>query len=382
MRIEKQILFWGAVATAAFLLVALLQGILLPFVAGLGIAYFLNPLANRLESIGLPRMLASALIVLFLAILVGLLLVFVVPLLIEQIRQIALSLPADLQNLRTILENWARERLGAQFPAFQSGLDRALAGLNENSSALAAKIAQSLWSQGLAVVNFMSLLLVTPVVVFYLLVDWHPMLQRIDGWLPRDHDDTIRQLGSDINHAVSAFVRGQGIICLILGTIYAIGLSIIGIKYGVLIGFGAGILGFIPFVGWALGILTASAVAIAQSWPDLLPLIKVLILFGCGQALDAGFLSPKIVGSKVGLHPVWLIFALFVFSYLFGFVGVLVAVPTAAALAVLVRFALKVYLDSAYYKGHTAKAGAVAVAGVTPDRGAAAPASSPAGPQP
>lgn len=349
MRIEKQVLFWGAVAIAALLLIALLQDILLPFVAGLGIAYFLNPLANRLESLGLARIAASGLIILCLAVLVGLLLVFVVPLLIDQLRQIAIALPADLKNLRTILEDWARERLGDQFPAFQSGLDRALVSLSDNSSALAARLAQSIWSQGLAVVNFVSLLLVTPVVVFYLLVDWHPMLKRIDGWLPREHGDTIRALARDVNDAVSAFVRGQGMICLILGTIYAIGLSVIGIKYGVLIGYGAGILGFIPFVGWALGILTASGVAIAQGWPDLLPLIKVVALFAAGQALDAGFLSPKIVGSKVGLHPVWLIFSLFAFSYLFGFVGVLVAVPTAAALAVLVRFALKVYLGSAYY---------------------------------
>ena len=177
------------------------------------------------------------------------------------------------------------------------------------------------------------------------------MLNRIDGWLPRDHAPAIRQLGRDINDAVSAFIRGQGTICLILGLVYALGLSWIGIKYGLLIGLGAGLLGFVPFVGWALGIMTASAMALTQFWPDTLPLIKVLALFGFGQALDAGFLSPKIVGSKVGLHPVWLIFSLFVFSYLFGFVGVLVAVPVAAALGVLIRFALKIYLESAMYSG-------------------------------
>ena len=351
MRTEKQVLFWSAVAVVAFLVIILLQDILLPFVAGMGIAYFLNPLAGRLEQIGLPRVLASILIVLFGAVLIGLLLVFVVPLLVEQVRQLAVAAPGELQNIRNIVEGWARERLGDQFPAFQKGLEQAVSGLSENWSAMAAKFAQSIWSQGLAIVNFISLFLVTPVVVFYLLVDWHPMLNRIDGWLPRDHAAVIRQLGSDVNDAVSAFIRGQGTICLILGVIYALGLTWIGVKYGLLIGLGAGLLGFVPFVGWALGILTSSAMALTQFWPDTVPLLKVLALFGFGQALDAGFLSPKIVGSKVGLHPVWLIFSLFVFSYLFGFVGVLVAVPVAAALGVLIRFALRIYLKSPVYSG-------------------------------
>ena len=349
MRVEKEVLFWGIVALIMLLLIALLHEILLPFVTGMGIAYFLNPLADRLERLGLPRAAASAFIVLFGAIVVGLLLVFIVPLLVDQVRQIALSAPDDLKNIKTIVENWARERLGDRFPAFQSGLEQAIAGLSENWSALAAKVAQSIWSQGLALVNFLSLLLVTPVVVFYLLVDWHPMLARLDGWLPRDHAPVVRQLGRDVNAAVSAFIRGQGTICLILGVIYALGLSWIGIRYGLLIGIGAGLLGFIPFVGWALGILTASIMALTQFWPDTLPLIKVIALFAIGQALDAGLLGPKIVGSKVGLHPVWLIFSLFVFSYLFGFVGVLVAVPMAAALGVLIRFALRSYLSSGVY---------------------------------
>lgn len=360
MVIERQVMFWGAVALVLFLLIALLQEILLPFVAGLGIAYFLNPLANRLESFGMPRMAASALIVLFGAIVLVLTLVFLMPLLVEQLRQIAVTMPQDIDSLRRLLENWARELLGDRFPAFQSGLEQAIGQVGENWSAFAGVAAKSLWNQGLALVNFVSLLLVTPVVVFYLLVDWHPMMRRIDGWLPRDHAPKIRAIASDVNDAVSAFIRGQGTICLILGTVYAVGLTWIGIRYGLLIGFAAGLLGFVPFVGWALGILTASGIAIAQFWPDVMPLLQVIGLFALGQALDAGFLSPKIVGSKVGLHPVWLIFSLFVFSYLFGFVGVLVAVPTAAALAVLIRFFLTEYLGSSFYTGSNAAATAAA----------------------
>ena len=347
----REAIFWSLAGVALLLLIALLNEILLPFVAGIGIAFFLNPVAARLESFGLPRIWASVLIVLTGTIVLIGLLIYVVPLLAGQLRQLVETLPADLQNLKTITEAWARERLGSQFPAFQAGLERAVTGISENWSSTAGAVAKSVWSQGSALVNFLSLLLVTPVVVFYLLVDWNPMLARVDGWLPREHASNIRALGHDINEAVSAFVRGQGTICLILGVIYAVGLSWIGVRYGALIGLGTGILCFIPFVGWSLGLLTSAGIAITQFWPDTLPLLKVLMLFGLGQALDAGFLSPKIVGTKIGLHPVWLIFALFVFSYLFGFVGVLVAVPMAAAMGVLIRFALKAYLKSSVYRG-------------------------------
>ncbi len=191
----------------------------------------------------------------------------------------------------------------------------------------------------------------TPVVVFYLLVDWHPMVAKLDGWLPRDHAPTIRRLASEINDAVSAFIRGQGTICLILGLLYAVALSAAGIRYGVLIGLATGLLAFVPYVGWALGLLAAVVAALAQAWPNLAPLLMVLGIFAAGMALEAVVLSPKIVGEKIGLHPVWLMFALFVFSYLFGFVGMLVAVPVAAAVGVLVRFAIEVYLGSTVYLG-------------------------------
>jgi predicted PurR-regulated permease PerM len=151
--------------------------------------------------------------------------------------------------------------------------------------------------------------------------------------------------------AIGAFIRGQGIVCLVLGTIYTVGLTLIDLQYGLLIGIATGVMSFVPVVGTVLGLITASIVAVIQGWPDLTLLGLVVLIFGIGQALDAGFLSPRVVGPKVGLHPVALIFALFVFSYLFGFVGVLVAVPMAAAIGVLIRFGLRLYLASPIYKG-------------------------------
>jgi predicted PurR-regulated permease PerM len=351
MRVEQQVLFWLAALLVAVLALLALKDVLLPFLIGIVIAYALNPLADRLSGLGIPRPIASALIVTILVVVVALLFVFLVPLLIAQVQQLGLTMPGEFDRLRATLEGWARERLGDRFVDFKLALDRAVADLSSNWSGLAGVVAKSVWAQGLALVNFLSLLLITPLVVFYLLVDWHPMMAKIETWLPRDHKATITRLATDINGAISAFIRGQGLVCLCLGVIYALGLSLVGLRYGLLIGLATGLLSFVPFVGWALGLLTASTLALLQFWPDTIPLLKVLAVFALGQVIDTALLSPKIVGSKIGLHPVWLIAALFVFSYLFGFAGVLVAVPVAAAVAVLVRFALEVYLGSTIYQG-------------------------------
>lgn len=351
---QQQLLFWLLALLALVAGIALLKDILLPFVAGMVIAYFLNPLAERLTRMGLQRVWASALLVALGGIVVVVALVFLVPLLVNQAQQMMIAAPGELERVREGLEAWARARLGDRFPAFEASMVKAGASLADNWAALAGALARSVWDRGMAIFNFASLLLVTPLVVFYLLVDWHPMIERVDSWLPREHAATIRKLASDINEAVSAFVRGQGTVCLVLGVYYAVGLTICGLKYGLLIGLMTGLLAFVPFVGWALGLITAMTLAMLQFGPDAKALIMVVATFLGGQALDAGFLSPSIVGSKIGLHPVWLIFALFVFSYLFGFVGMLVAVPVAAAVGVLMRYGLSVYLGSQVYQGDAA----------------------------
>jgi predicted PurR-regulated permease PerM len=351
MRVERQLWFWLAALVFVILAVALLSDILLPFVVAIVGAYFLNPLADRLQSYGLNRTLAAILIVGLAAVLVALALVLLVPILVEQVRQLVAALPAETERFKVLLERYGREWLGPGFPSFQKAVDKALAEQSQNWAATAGAIMASVWSRGLALVNFVSLLLITPVVIFYLLVDWHPMLARVDQALPRDHAPTIRRLANEINDAVAAFIRGQGAICLVLGIFYAIGLSWAGIDYGLLVGLTTGLLAFVPIIGWLLGAVVTASLAIVQSWPDLGPLVKALGVLIGGMAVDTAFLSPRFVGQKVGLHPVWMIFALFVFSYLFGLVGTLVAVPLAAAIAVLVRFAAQLYLDSSVYKG-------------------------------
>ena len=351
MRAERQVLFWLIAAAALILIVASLQAILLPFIAGIAIAYFLSPVADRLVEEGVNRIVAAFLIVGLLLVIVIAALVLLVPVIIAQIQDVAVSMPGEVERIKGIIETWAQARLGDAFPSFEQGLQRAAQSITENWASLAAWAASSIWTSSLAIVNFLALMLVTPLVVFYLLVDWHPMLAKIDHWLPRDHADVIRTIASDMNEAIAAFVRGQGTVCLILGVFYTVGLAVLGVNYAMLIGLLTGLLSFVPFVGWLVGFIAAMAVSLVQFWPDpIMPLI-VAIVFSIGHGLDGGILGPKIVGSKVGLHPLWIIFSLFVFTYLLGFIGALVAVPLAAALGVIVRFGLKGYLESGVYKG-------------------------------
>ena len=363
MRVERQLWFWVAALIVLVFAIALLRDILLPFVAAIVGAYFLNPVADRLQAHGLNRAWAAILIVGVVAVLLTFALILLVPVLVDQVRQMVAALPGETERFKGFVERFGRDWLGPSFPSFQTALDRTLADLSQNWTAMAATVMASVWSRGMALVNFVSLLLITPVVAFYLLVDWHPMLARLDQALPRDHAATIRGLAVGINDAVAAFIRGQGTICLVLGVFYAIGLSWAGIDYGLLVGLCTGLLAFIPIIGWLLGLIFAAGLAIVQFWPDPTPLLKAVGVLVCGIAIDTAFLSPRFVGQKIGLHPVWMIFALFVFSYLFGLVGTLVAVPMAAAIGVLVRFAMQLYLDSSVYKGSSA---AVADGGAIP----------------
>jgi predicted PurR-regulated permease PerM len=349
--IDRQFLFWLCAFLALVAAIALLNEILLPFVAALVIAYFLNPLADRLQGMGLSRVLAVVLIVGTAMAIVVLALVFVVPLLVAQVRQFVAALPEEMQRLKLFAEGLSQQWLGPGHPSMQSAIERLSGEVSQNWTAYAGSLLTSMWSRGVALVNILSLLLITPVVVFYLLIDWHKMLARIDGATPREHVVTVRRLGREINDAVGAFIRGQGAICIVLGIFYAIGLTWAGIIYCLLFGLSTGALAFVPVVGWLAGLVCTSAIAIIQFWPDPVPLLKAVGVLVAGIAIDAAFLSPRFVGERIGLHPVWLIFALFVFSYLFGLVGTLIAVPLAAAVAVLVRFAVEVYLKSSVYQG-------------------------------
>ncbi|MDP4822365.1 MAG: AI-2E family transporter [Aestuariivirgaceae bacterium] len=351
MNLQRQLGFWLLALVALVAMVWLLNAILLPFIAGLVLAYFLDPVADALERLGLPRVVASLAILVTAILLFSLVLLLLLPVLGDQISRFTQNLPTITETLIRILNeavpDWLREAvLGAGGTTASRTSE-----LTSKAAGWIASIASTFWSGGLAVVNMLSLIVVTPIIAFYLLNDWDRIVALVDTWLPRPHVETLRGLARQIDDAMAGFIRGQGTVCMLLGLFYAVGLSLAGLSFGLLIGFTAGLLSFIPFVGSFIGGLAAIGVAVVQFWPDWPNVAIVAAIFFAGQFIEGNFLSPKLVGNSVGLHPVWLMFALFAFGYLFGFVGLLLAVPMAAAVGVLTRFALKQYLASPLYLG-------------------------------
>jgi predicted PurR-regulated permease PerM len=349
MTLGRQLTFWVAALAVIVALLWLLSEILLPFVAGMALAYLLDPVARRLERLGMGRAMATLLIVVLVLLAIVLLIVLIAPVLASQLSAFIDRLPATMARLQALIADpsrtWLAKLIGEQDAGKWTG------DLLGKAAGWLAAFLRSLWSGGKALVSVFSLLVVAPVVAFYLLYDWDRMIAAIDGWLPRPHRATVRAFASEIDAAIAGFVRGQALVCLILGAFYAIGLTLAGLHFGFLIGFFSGLVSFVPYVGSLSGLLIATAVAVAQFWPNWTPIIVVVAIFLVGQVVEGNVLAPKLVGASVGLHPVWLMFALFAFGYLFGFVGLLVAIPLAAAVGVLARFALAQYLASSIYTG-------------------------------
>ena len=347
---ERQIVFWVAILIVVVLMLWLLSEILLPFVAGLAIAYLLTPLTDRLERLGVNRLAAALLIITLVVMAIVLLILLVAPIMAGQLSSFIDNIPGYVTKVQTLLSDpsrpWVQKVLGAGFNA-----DKSLGDLVTQGVGWLTTFLKSLWSGGRALVSLFSLVVVTPVVAFYLIYDWHRMIRSADSWVPVHQRETVRQLARDIDAAIAGFVRGQTAVCLILGSFYAVALTLSGLNFGLLIGLISGVITFIPYVGSMTGLILALGVAVAQFWPHYSSILIVLGIFLVGQFIEGNVLAPKLVGQSVGLHPVWLIFALLAFGYLFGFVGLLVAVPLAATIGVLVRFALQRYRESSLYTG-------------------------------
>ena len=348
--LQRQVLFWTAVLVVMGLMLWQLSPILLPFIAGLAIAYLLTPLTDRLERLGVNRLVGALLIISVVVLFFVLMILLAAPVLGSQLSSFIANMPGYITKLQAVISDqsrpWVQKVVGAGFNADKSFGDLLGQGVTWITAFLA-----SLWSGGSALVSLISLIVVTPVVAFYLLYDWHRMINTVDAWVPVQQRDTVRGLAREIDAAIAGFVRGQSAVCLILGAFYAIALTLTGLNFGLLIGLISGLITFIPYVGSMTGLLLSLGVAVAQFWPDYSLILLVLGIFVVGQILEGNFLVPKLVGESVGLHPVWLIFALLAFGYMFGFVGLLVAVPLAATIGVLTRFALKRYLQSSIYTG-------------------------------
>ena len=345
--------FWVAMAAIFLLLLWLLNDILLPFVVGIVVAYFLDPVVVRLQRMGMSRTWATTYVTIIAVLLAIGVAMAIVPPLFSQLQSLILNFPDYTVKLAariTPLIDPIRERLNLP-PLSLNELQAELTQRAGQVLAVAGAVAGKLAQGGLAVFNLLALLFLTPVVTFYLLRDWERLVDAIDGALPRDHAGTIRKLAHESNAAIAGYVRGQALVCMSLGSIYAVGLSLVGLQFGLIIGLIAGAISFIPFVGTFVGAVMALGMALVQFPPEWMGVVKVAVVFVVGQMLEGNVLSPKLVGDRVGLHPVWIMFALLAGGALFGFVGVLIAVPVAAVIGVVVRHLIARYRDSQYYRG-------------------------------
>ncbi|MFN4058706.1 MAG: AI-2E family transporter [Roseinatronobacter sp.] len=342
--VQDQVKYWTIASIGFGVVLWFLGDILLPFVTGAAIAYFLNPLVSRLTEHGLPRALAVSLIMSVMIGAVVLALLLVIPTVVGQIIGLTQTAPELLRQVQAfVTENFPAAA------AFEETLKSSLVTMGEAIRDRGAVLAQGVLRSLTSVLGVVVFLLVAPVVAFYLLLDWPRLLQSVDDLLPRQHAPTLRLLGRDVDGAIAGFVRGQITVCLILAAYYATALGLAGLQFGIAIGVMAGLVSFIPYIGAILGGVLSVGLGLWQFWGDWGAIGLVVGIFAVGQVLEGNILVPRIVGSSVRLHPVWLLFAVSAFGALFGFTGMLIAVPVAAAIGVLVRFGIGQYMGSRLY---------------------------------
>ncbi len=346
--IRQQMMYWG-VAAAVFLLGLWgLGDVILPFLVGGAIAYFLDPVADWLERLGLSRLAATAVISSLTFGIFVIAALLILPMLIEQLLALVNIVPDLTARLQNVLSD--------RFPALQdpdSTLRQSLNSLAAMIQSKGGELANQLLASAISVINALVFIIVVPVVAIYMLLDWDHMVARIDSWMPRDHAETIRGLARDVDAVLSSFVRGQMTVCAILGTFYALALMLVGLQFGLVVGAIAGLLTFIPYVGSMVGGALSIGLALFQFWGEPHWILAVAAIFVLGQMVEGNILTPKLVGGSVGLHPVWLLFALSAFGAVFGFVGLLVAVPVAAVIGVIARFGIARYMSGRLYRGLT-----------------------------
>lgn len=346
--VRTQATIWSICIAVFALSLWHLGNVIMPFILGGAIAYFLDPVADRLENIGFSRVAATVSISIFAVLLFVIAILLVVPTLVSQALALANAAPDLFRELQAFLTE--------RFPSLMdenSTVRQSLESIGQRIQERGGELVGTIVNSALSVINIVVLIVVTPVVAFYLLLDWDRMVAQVDSFLPLDHRPAIRQIASDIDRTLASFIRGQGTVCLMLGTFYAVSLMLVGLQFGMVVGFIAGLITFIPYVGALVGGALAIGLGLFQFWGEWWSLGAVALIFVIGQFLEGNILTPKLVGSSVGLHPVWLMFALSVFGSLFGFVGMLVAVPVAASIGVIARFFIAKYQHGRLYQGLT-----------------------------
>ena len=346
-------LFWLA-AIAVFVAVLLvLRAMLLPFIASLVIAYALAPVVDWLEKRKINRSLAATFVILIVIVVFLVVTLALGPILIGQLAELANRLPNYIEEIQDLFGLAINSRLAEFLGLDAENIRSTVRQMLGSGGQIITTFVRSVWSGGQALASILSLMVITPFVTFYLLRDWKKMVAWIDDLLPREHVDEIHTVASAIDLKIAAFIRGQLLVGLVLGVFYATGLLIIGVNYGLLIGVVAGVISFVPYLGFAVGFVLSMVVAVVQFWPDWVMPAYAFGLFMVGQLIESYVLYPRIMGEQVGMHPVWLFFSLFAFGLLFGFVGVLIAIPAAAAVGVVMAHFINRYRASTLYSGQT-----------------------------
>ena len=343
---------WWGVALGFALFVYFLHPILTPFLVAIVLAYMFDPVVDRLERAGLSRTWGVvAVFALFTIILMTLLLVLV-PLLAKQLLKLYQLAPQVLDWLQHTAMPWVQAKLGLSDSFWK--FDKIKAAITEHmgqATDIVGVVLSQATASSLALIGFLANLVLIPVVAFYLLRDWNIMMAKIHGLLPRARAEQIVSLAKECHDVLGAFVRGQLLVMLALGVIYSAGLMLVGLELGLLIGLMAGLAAIVPYMGFIIGIGAALVAGLFQFGGDLYPMIGIVVVFMVGQALEGMVLTPLLVGDRIGLHPVAVIFAILAGGELFGFTGVLLALPLAAVIMVLVRHVQDLYKDSQVYKG-------------------------------
>ncbi len=346
---NQRVMLILAVFLICGILLYALRSVLLPFVVGIAVAYFLDPAVNKLEnSLKFSRSLATTMVL-------GLFLLILLPVIavlgsmaFSQISDFLSNLPQYVDGFVKKLKVWLEQVKEYLPPLENNNLNNLWQGRQGESIKPLVNVIKKIAENGFALVNVLSLLLISPVVAFYMLRDWHNFTGRILALVPKKHKKNVTDAAKAINRIISGYLRGQLLVCIFLGSFYALGLWLVGLKLGLLIGFLAGIISFIPYVGSISGFLMAMILVVSQ-YGTLPKILAVIAVFGVGQFLEGNFLTPKLVGENIGLHPVWVMFALLAGGVLLGLLGMIIAVPVAACIGVLLRFMIRRYKNSAIY---------------------------------
>ena len=343
--ILKENVFWVLICmTLGAFLLWNISDILAPFILGGILAYLLDPMADKMESFGVPRLLTALTVSLFALFVLLTAAILVIPIIFDQINQIIRFIPYITNEIYLVMQK------GFKVLNLGEVEDIDLVNLSKNLNEVSPIFAKSIFNSSFAILDFIFLLMVTPIVAIYLLVDWDKIIKEVEKVIPRRLEPTISQIVIEMHKTVASFLRGQFSVCMILAIFYAASLTALGLEYGLLVGLFSGLISFIPLIGAILGGLVALVVSLAQFWetPEWVGVVLIIFLFG--QILEGNLLTPRLVGKSVKLHPLWIIFSVTCFGSLMGWVGVILAVPSAACIAVLVRFSLKIYFETDFYK--------------------------------